>query len=93
MLSCCNDLITTISLEENFSSHEDFDELNPSKLARTLDKIRFIADTLPNFAKARAMKLIQKKHVLTTSYLKLMRQLEDLNLKPSILKHQCSKEF
>ena len=36
MLSCCNDLITTIFLEEDFSSHEDFDELNPSKLARTL---------------------------------------------------------
>ena len=36
MLSCCNDLITTIFLEQDVSSHEDFDELNPSKLARTL---------------------------------------------------------
>ena len=36
MLSCCNDLITTFFLEEDFSSHEDFDELNPSNLARTV---------------------------------------------------------
>ena len=67
MLSCCNDLITTIFLEEDFSSHEDFDELNPSKLSRTL--------------------------AIEDSEFKIMRQLEDLNLKPSILKQQFLKEF
>ena len=36
MLSCCNDLITLIISDKDFSSHEDFNELNPSKLVRTL---------------------------------------------------------